>query len=189
MNTKSEWIEKEDISDIIEKIDGLPAVKRTALKRCCGKLLKDAGSGAAIAFYQVYSLPERFNWTRDRLFAVACMRCLWDVKEEQEKENPEIPFEEVLYLMRRELEKKDSGGWSGMERRLLRLLDRKWSKDGMLCMDIWRMVKQMKSDGHCIDMVSLGLDLCNWNAESKKVQQHWLQVCYQEKREEEQNAD
>ena len=89
----------------------------------------------------------------------------------------------------RELEEKDSGGWSGMERRLLRLLDRKWDRDGILCTDLWRMVKQMKNEGNIIDMVSLGWDLCNWNAEGRKVQQHWLQVCYQKKKEEEKNAD
>lgn len=188
MNDELGWIEKEYILNIIEKVDKLPSSKRTALKRCCGKLLKDAGAGAALTFYQVYSLPEKFGWAKDRLFAVACMRCMWDAKAERidgEKEDEIVPLEKVLNRKRRETDEQDSGGWSGMERRLLRLLDRKWDKDGMLCTDLWRMVKQMKNDGNIIDMVSLGMDLCDWNAGSRKVQQRWLQVCYQEKKEEE----
>ncbi len=141
MSSEFGRIKREDISEIIEGICKLPARERTALKRCCGKLLKDADAGATMAFYQVYSLPANLDWTKDRLFTVACMRCMWDVLGEEEKT---VPIEKVLYKKRRELEEKDSGGWSGMERRLLRLLDRKWDRDGILCTDLWRMVKQMK---------------------------------------------
>lgn len=207
MSTESGWIKKEDVSKIIEEIDGLPALQRTALKRCCGKLLKDANMQAIMAFYQVYPLPGEFEWAKDRLFAVACMRCMWDTKEKKEdrkqesmekedeskenegKEEETVTFEKALYRKRKELEKEDSIGWFGMERRLLRLLDRKWDKDGMLCTDLWRMVKQMKNEGYIIDMASLGRDLCYWNAEDRNVQQKWLKVCYQEKKEEEENVD
>ncbi len=207
MRTESGWIEKEDVLNIIDEVDKLSTVKRIALKRCCGKLLKDANMQAIMAFYQVYSLPGKFDRAKDCLFAVACMRCMWDTKEKKEdgkqertekedegkenegKEEKTVTFEKALYRKRKEFEKEGFMGWSGMERRLLRLLDRKWDKDGILCMDLWRMVKQMKNEGHIIDMASLGLDLCYWNAESRKVQQRWLQVCYQEKKEEEENAD
>lgn len=188
MSAGSERIKKEDILSIMEDIKKLPAAKKIALRRCCGKLLKEADARAAIAFYQLYSLPKEFDWAKDRLFAAVCMRCLWDADEKKEdggKKDNMISLETVLHNKRKELEKQDSDGWSSMERRLLRLLDRKWNRDGLLCMDLWRMVKQMKNEGHVIDMVSLGLDLCNWNAESRTVQQRWLQVCYQEKEEEE----
>lgn len=192
MSDESEWIKKEDISRILENLDHLPAPKKIALKRCCGKLLKDASAEATMAFYQVYCLPEKFDWAKDRLFAVVCMNCLWDTEEEKENEEKKeviVPLEIALYKKRKQLERNDSVGWSGMERRLLRLLDQKWDGDGLLCTDLWRMIKQMKSEGYIIDMASLGLDLCSWNAESRKVQQKWLKVCYQEKKEEEQNVN
>jgi|GEM_PF-607821 len=192
MSDESEWIKKEDISRILENLDHLPAPKKIALKRCCGKLLKDASAEATMAFYQVYCLPEKFDWAKGRLFAVVCMSCLWNTEEEKENEEKKegiVPLEMALYKKRKQLERNDSVGWSGMERRLLRLLDQKWDGDGLLCTDLWRMIKQMKSEGYIIDMASLGLDLCSWNAESRKVQQKWLKVCYQEKKEEEQNVN
>lgn len=196
MSAESEWIKKEDISKILEDIDNLPAPKKIALRRCCGKLLKEASAEATMAFYQVYSLPKKFDWARDRLFAVICMYCFCvakDKNENQEKKKTIIPFKKALCKKREQLERNDFDGWSGVERRLLRLLDRRWDGDGILCTDLWRMIKQMKNEeymkGYAIDMASLGWDLCSWNADNRKVQQEWLRVCYQKDKEEEQNVN
>ncbi len=181
-------LKKEEVADFIQ--NELSASERIALKRCCGKLLKDANAKAATAFYKVFFLPDKW---KERLFAVACMRCLWSFEDVVEYGKSAIPFEMVLRKKRQDLEQKDLEqkdlGWSGMERRLIRLFDRRWDRDGLLCADIWRMVEQMKRDGYMVDMVSLGMDLCRWNWESKWVQQRWLQVCYSEKKEEKQDVD
>ncbi len=72
---------------------------------------------------------------------------------------------------------------------MLRLLDRRWDGDGLLCTDLWRMKNEEYMKGYVIDMASLGWDLCSWNADNRKVQQEWLRVCYQKDKEEEQNVN
>ena len=84
--------------------------ERAALRRNCGKLLKDADGQAVLLFYRYVprSIPA---WQEDYWFAAACFSCLW------EADISSVPMQQALAQLK---QTSDS-----MEHRLAGLLDQR----------------------------------------------------------------
>ncbi len=191
--TQSEKKRRESIAAFIKRVDGLSDSERSILKKNGGRLLKDADAAALMAFYKALGDIDK-SIPKDRMFPIACMRCMWDREIEQENA---IPFAVAMgqYFPSKRREKFSTEGGeeneenSSMERRMIKLLDLRWDADGILCLNVWRIAKMLKNEGKVINMVILGDDFWIWNAESKKVQCRWAEEYYRANKEEEKNAD
>lgn len=172
---------EEQITLFIQHIDELSQADRVVLKRNCGMLLKDADAKAIMIFYRELNKVHISNKREERLFPIACMRCMWD---KDEIKGRVISLPQALRQCIRDQKKG-----SGIEKRLVKLLDQEWDQDGLLCLNIWRMVSWIKKERFLIDMVSLGQDFYNWNTENKCVQKDWLKICYGTQKEEKENVD
>lgn len=172
---------EEQITLFIQHIDKLEQADRVALKRNCGMLLKDADTKAIMIFYTALNGVYISSEKEEILFPIACMHCMWG---KDEIKNKMISFPQALRQCI-----KDPQKGSGIEKRLVKLLDQKWDQDGLLCLNIWRMVNRLKKERFVIDMVSLGQDLYKWNKKNKEVQKNWLKICYGTQKEEKENAD
>lgn len=137
--------------------------ERAILRRCCGKLLKDAEGQAVVLFYRC--LPRKISsGEEDKWFAAACFSCLWDA------ENVGEPIEEIFARI-----KEDSGS---MEHRLASLLDLEWEADGYFLIKLCRIIKMAKSKGMTVDCMSLLNDLIYWNSSVHSVQRKWARAMY-----------
>lgn len=178
------YVTKEKVEKLLQEIDELPNPERIALKRNSGKLLEDADARARIAFYKALSKTGNTAENEKRLFPIACMYCMW--KTEEVREQIAVPFEDAMQKRINQEKTKVN-----TEKRLFKLLDQKWDdQDGLVCRNIWRMIRQIKNeDKVLIDMVSLGIDFCKWNYSNQPVQKQWVKVCYGTKKEEEENVN
>ena len=74
---------RESIAAFIKRVGGLSDSERSILKKNGGKLLKDADAAALMAFYKALGDIDK-SIPKDRMFPIACMRCMWDREIEQE---------------------------------------------------------------------------------------------------------
>lgn len=160
---------REEYQAFLERLRTLGNGDRAALKRASGVMLADAGGKAVSAFYRClpYGTPQR---QEDRWFAVACLRCLWDVEIEAGE-----PFEEIVGRMIWGEELSESAG-----HRAEVLLDTAWDEDGYMLTKLTRLVKliRQKSSGAPIDFAALLEDLIYWNAENQSVQRKWARAIF-----------
>ena len=153
----------EEFFDLLQKCS---TGERAALRRNCGRLLKDADGQAVTVFYRC--LPREVpQWQEDRWFAAGCFSCLWDEDAKAE------PLEAVFSRM-----KEDS---DSMEHRLAAMLDLQWDADGYLLAKLCRIIKMVKSKGAAVDCESLLKDLIYWNSGSQSVQRKWARTMYMKK--------
>lgn len=155
---------REDINSFLARLNSLGNGERAALRRACGRMLSGADGKAVAAFYHCmpYGTPR---WQENRWFAVACLRCLWNLETDGGE-----AFEKIVGQMKQKMELSDSIG-----HRLEALLDTVWDEDGYMLTKLTRLVKliRQKSDCTMIDFTALLEDLIYWNAEDQSVQRKW----------------
>lgn len=160
----------QQISEFLKRLDALSTGERAALRRSAGKMLHEAGGQAIAAFYKCY--PPESEEKQEKWFAVACIYCMWDWEQEQQKAKP---LQNILSDLCREETLSKS-----MQHRLIGLLDLKWDRDGYLLTKLVRMIKMVKTKGYAVDCVSLLTDLWDWNKDSQYIQRKWARSFYQD---------
>lgn len=160
---------REKINRFLLKIKVLGNGDRAALKRSSGIMLAEADGKAVAAFYRC--LPAGTpQWQEDRWFAVACLRCLWDVDAESGE-----PIEKIIGRMIRDEKLSDS-----TQHRAEVLLDTAWDEDGYMLTKLARLVKlvRQKSDRAAVDFSAMLEDLIYWNAENQSIQRKWARSIF-----------
>ena len=128
---------QEGIAVFFERLDALPKGERTALKREAGTMLEQADGRAVRVFYQC--LPaDASPWQEGRMFAAACIHCLWEPEVRDRK-----PLEEIFFRLG-----QDQTISKSMGHRLETLLDLPWAEDGFL------LTKLFYFRIHCIQLFS-----------------------------------
>ena len=140
------------------RLDVLLKGDRAALKREAGIMPEQADGRAVRVFYQC--LPaESLPWQEGRMFAAACIHCLWE---------PEVwdrrPLEEIFFRLG-----QDRTISKSMEHRLETLLDLAWDEDGFLLTKLFRLIQLTRSKGYAVDCERLLNDLLYWNGERQTV--------------------
>lgn len=159
----------ENCLSFLNRLNQLGNGDRAALKRAAGMMLADADGKAVAAFYRClpWGTPR---WQEDRWFAVACLRCLWDVDAACG-----VPFEIIVGQMIRDEKLSESTG-----HRVEALLDTTWDEDGYMLTKLTRLVMliRQKSDREPLDFEALLEDLIFWNAENQSVQRKWARAIF-----------
>ena len=128
---------QEGIAVFFERLDALPKGERTALKREAGTMLEQADGRAVRVFYQC--LPaDALPWQEGRMFAAACIHCLWEPEVRDRK-----PLEEIFFRLG-----QDQTISKSMGHRLETLLDLPWAEGGFL------LTKLFYFRIHCIQLFS-----------------------------------
>ena len=119
--TKADW------DSFFQRLDALPKGERVALKREVGTMLYQADGRTVRIFYQC--LPYGATaWQEDRIFAAACLHCLWDTEAKRQ------PIEQIFYQLGRDQDISESTG-----HRLETLLDVPWDEDGFMLTKLVRL--------------------------------------------------
>ena len=151
------------MEEFFDRLKKCQTGERAALRRNCGKLLKDADGKAVLVFYRC--LPRDIpQWQENRWFAAACFSCLWD--EDESGETLELIFAKL---------KEDS---ASIEHRLASLLDLQWDEDGYLLVKLCRIIKMVKAKGKIVNCQELLKDLIYWNSSNQNVQRKWARSMY-----------
>ncbi|MBS5166056.1 MAG: type I-E CRISPR-associated protein Cse2/CasB [Butyricicoccus pullicaecorum] len=159
--TKADW------DSFFQRLDALPKGERVALKREVGTMLYQADGRTVRIFYQC--LPYGATaWQEDRIFAAACLHCLWDTEAKRQ------PIEQIFYQLRRDQDISESTG-----HRLETLLDVPWDEDGFMLTKLVRLIRLAKFKGYAVDCQQLLEDLFYWNGEKQSVQRKWARALYQ----------
>ena len=158
---------QEGIAVFFERLDALPKGERTALKRGAGTMLEQADGRAVRVFYQC--LPaDASPWQEGRMFAAACIHCLWEPEVRDRK-----PLEEIFFRLG-----QDQTISKSMGHRLETLLDLPWAEDGFLLTKLFRLIQLARSKGYAVDCERLLKDLLSWNGEKQVVQHKWAKALY-----------
>ena len=148
-------------------LDRLPKGDRAVLKREAGTMLSQADGRALRVFYQF--LPrDAASWQEDRIFAAACLHCLWD-----ERASGRQPLEQIFSRMGRNRALSGS-----LSHRLETILDLAWSEDGFLLTKLTRLIHLVRHRGYAVDCNILLQDLLAWNGDRQTVQLKWARALY-----------
>ena len=147
---------------------------RASLRRSAGKLLNVADGKAVVNFYATY--PPEYN--EDQCFFVACIQCLWEVKDLAKAR----PLAQTAYYM-------DAESREVVKKRIESLLELSWEKDGYFAAKLFRLIKFCQSKGFVIDCKKLLEDLVQWDYESCSVQKRWIKEFYNSGKEKQQNKE
>ena len=152
-----------------DQLNKLGTGERAALRREAGIPIQQADGAALTTFFRCLP-PVVDNRQEDKWFTIACLRCLWDPGETEEKPLPQLIAE---LLQRSEL--SDSTG-----HRIENLLDTRWDGDGYMLTKLARLVKlvKQKSGGTIIDFSGLLDDLIRWNFDTQPVQRKWARMIF-----------
>lgn len=150
------------IAQFVDRLSELSKGERACLRRCAGKVLKEADGQAVLTFYRClpYNVPV---WQESRWFAAGCLACLWD-------DAGTMPIEGCFARMRKESDT--------IEGRISALLDMQWDEEGFLLSKIARLLKMARQKGFDIDCGILLNDLIYWNSENQFVQRKWAKAIY-----------
>lgn len=159
--TQTDWIA------FLQRLDMLPKGDRISLKRNAGTMLHQADGHTMRVFYQCLpcSVPQ---WQEARVFAAACLHCLWDEEERRRQ-----PMEQIFCQLGRDQTVSES-----TRHRLEVLLDLPWDEDGFLLAKLTRLIRLGKSRGYAVDCGRLLEDLLYWNSEKQIVQRKWARAVY-----------
>ena len=137
---------REEHLAFLARLKSLGNGDHAALKRSAGIMLSDADGKAVAAFYRClpYGTPQ---WQEDRWFAVACLRCLWDVDADGGE-----PFEKIIGRMILDETLSASTG-----HRVEVLLDTAWDEDGYMLTKLTRLVNQSFAN-HVINPTHVGMN-------------------------------
>ena len=158
---------QERMTAFFERLDALPKGDRTTLKREAGAMLEQADGRAVRVFYQCLPTNVPF-WQEGRMFAAACIHCLWEpeVRDRQ-------PLEQIFFQLG-----QDQTISKSMGHRLETLLDLPWDEDGFLLTKLFRLIQLARSKGYTVDCERLLKDLLSWNGEKQVVQHKWAKALY-----------
>ncbi len=160
-------MKQEGMRAFFERLDDLPKGDRTSLRREAGAMLEQADGRAVRVFYQC--LPaDALPWQEDRIFAAACIHCMWEPREQSRQ-----PLEQIFFRLG-----KDQTISQSMGHRLETLLDLSWEGDGFLLTKLFRLIQVAHSKGYAVDCESLLNDLLYWNGEKQTVQRKWAKALY-----------
>jgi CRISPR system Cascade subunit CasB len=145
-----------------QRLETLSDGQRASLKRCAGRLLREADARALSAFYSVLSRKES-TWREELIFAALCMACLWRREDVQAPK----PFISCLLNVA-------SGEQSeSLDNRLRELLDTAYHETDFLSIKLYRLVRRLRAEGERPDFDALTGDLLRWNHPDKYIQLKW----------------
>lgn len=158
---------QERMTAFFARLDALPKGERTALKREAGVMLEQADDRAVQVFYQCLPV-DASPWQEGRMFAAACIHCLWEPETRSRQ-----PLEQIFFRLG-----QDQTISKSMGHRLETLLDLAWDEDGFLLTKLFRLVQLARSKGYAVDCERLLNDLLYWNGEKQTVQRRWAKALY-----------
>ncbi|MCR4764221.1 MAG: type I-E CRISPR-associated protein Cse2/CasB [Lachnospiraceae bacterium] len=157
----------EGSEDFFERLNSLGTGERAALKRSAGTMVQSADGRALKAFYR--SMPSTGVRNEEKWFAIACLRCLWDIGEEKGE-----PFEAMISSLLRRDEISES-----TSHRVSTLLDTRWDQDGFMLSKLSRLVKMLcQKSEEMLDFPALLEDLIYWNSDTQTIQRKWARAMF-----------
>lgn len=150
-------------------------VSRAVLKRCAGRHMFECTR--ALGAYYSLKPAEVKPWQEERHFLSVTLSCLW----KDDERGVVLPLEECLRRV-----KGDCNG-SGLDHRVMALLDAAWSDDDdLFAPKLARLVRLVRSKtlGSSPDFGQLYKDLCAWDRDDKYVQKRWARTYFSDNSEE-----
>lgn len=145
-----------EISRFLFKVSKLGTGDLVALKRSAGKEYYQVNGKALAAFGKVVGEEVKYNeeyiW-----FNIAALYALFECK------NGTKSLAECLRML----------GGTGVEKRVINILDDELSEDSLMLSNLTRLVKMLHREGIVPDFERLLKDLLMWNRDDKLIQRQW----------------